>query len=166
LSLRVLCIDDDSRLYQLLASYLGPNGVTLERLVAQVPARTFATGMAVRDEHLRRLVFTAANGDAPDLRFEADKADCASRQGSQEFTCAVAGNLTIRGIARPFQINLKVKQVGSVSFKAAGEGVVKLSDYEIPQPSQLGVKVADEVKLRLDLGAKQSAQTSAYGGKP
>jgi len=30
LSLRVLCIDDDSRLYQLLASYLGPNGVTLE----------------------------------------------------------------------------------------------------------------------------------------
>jgi len=29
LSLRVLCIDDDSRLYELLASYLGPNGVTL-----------------------------------------------------------------------------------------------------------------------------------------
>jgi DNA-binding response OmpR family regulator len=28
-SLRVLCIDDDDRLYQLLASYLGPNGVTL-----------------------------------------------------------------------------------------------------------------------------------------
>lgn len=27
--LRVLCIDDDDRLYQLLASYLGPNGVTL-----------------------------------------------------------------------------------------------------------------------------------------
>jgi two-component system OmpR family response regulator len=29
LSLRVLCIDDDARLYELLASYLGPNGVTL-----------------------------------------------------------------------------------------------------------------------------------------
>jgi len=28
-ALRVLCIDDDDRLYQLLASYLGPNGVTL-----------------------------------------------------------------------------------------------------------------------------------------
>lgn len=29
MSLRVLCIDDDSRLFELLASYLGPNGVTL-----------------------------------------------------------------------------------------------------------------------------------------
>ena len=29
MALRVLCIDDDDRLYQLLASYLGPNGVTL-----------------------------------------------------------------------------------------------------------------------------------------
>jgi DNA-binding response OmpR family regulator len=29
LSLRVLCIDDDLRLFELLASYLGPNGVTL-----------------------------------------------------------------------------------------------------------------------------------------
>jgi DNA-binding response OmpR family regulator len=28
-SLRVLCIDDDTRLYELLASYLGSNGVTL-----------------------------------------------------------------------------------------------------------------------------------------
>lgn len=29
MALRVLCIDDDDRLYQLLASYLGPNGVAL-----------------------------------------------------------------------------------------------------------------------------------------
>ena len=29
MALRVLCIDDDDRLYQLLASYLGPNGVML-----------------------------------------------------------------------------------------------------------------------------------------
>jgi DNA-binding response OmpR family regulator len=28
-SIRVLCIEDDARLYELLASYLGPNGVTL-----------------------------------------------------------------------------------------------------------------------------------------
>src|SRR5450432_2022985 len=30
LALRVLCIDDDTRLYELLASYLGENGVRLE----------------------------------------------------------------------------------------------------------------------------------------
>jgi two-component system OmpR family response regulator len=29
LSLRVLCVDDDTRLYELLASYLAQNGVTL-----------------------------------------------------------------------------------------------------------------------------------------
>jgi hypothetical protein len=35
------------------------------------------------------------------------------------------------------------------STVAEGEGVVKLSDYGIPQPEQLGVKVANEVKLKL-----------------
>ena len=30
MALRVLCIDDDTRLYELLASFLGPNGIVLE----------------------------------------------------------------------------------------------------------------------------------------
>ncbi len=49
MSLRVLCIDDDRRLYELLASFLGPNGVTL------VHATDGAQGLAA----LERDVFDA-----------------------------------------------------------------------------------------------------------
>ena len=49
MSLRVLCIDDDRRLYELLASFLAPNGVTL------VHATDGAQGLAA----LERDVFDA-----------------------------------------------------------------------------------------------------------
>ena len=49
MALRVLCIDDDRRLYELLASYLAPNGVTL------VHATDGAKGLAA----LERDVFDA-----------------------------------------------------------------------------------------------------------
>ena len=119
--------------------------------------------MAVRDEHMRKLVFTTVDGQAPDLRFESEKAVCSPR-GGQEFTCQLAGNLSIRGISRPFAMSLKVKQAGGAAFKASGEAMVKLSDYEIAPPTQFGVKISNEVKLRLDLASKQRPVESASGG--
>ena len=143
-----------------------PGGILLEHIEASIPIKSLSTGMAVRDEHMRKYVFTAADGRAPDLRFEAGKAECSGRAGSQEYTCQVLGNLSIRDIARPLAIHLKVRQTsGQLSFKAAGEAVVKLSDYEIPQPSQFGVKISNEVKLRLEFTARpRPAESSSLGG--
>ena len=143
-----------------------PDGILLEHIEASIPIKSLSTGMAVRDEHMRKYVFTAADGRAPDLRFEAGKAECSGRAGSQEFVCQVSGSLSIRDIARPLAIHLKVRQTsGQLSFKAAGEAVVKLSDYEIPQPSQFGVKISNEVKLRLEFTARpRPAESSSLGG--
>jgi polyisoprenoid-binding protein YceI len=143
-----------------------PDGILLEHIEASIPIKSLSTGMAVRDEHMRKYVFTAADGRAPDLRFEADKAECSGRAGGQEFTCQVSGNLSIRAIARPLAIHLKVRQTsGQPAFKATGEAVVKLSDYEIPQPSQFGVKISNEVKLRLEFTARpRPAESSSLGG--
>ena len=142
-----------------------PDGILLEHIEASIPIKSLSTGMAVRDEHMRKYVFTAADGQAPDLRFEADRAECSGRAGSQEFNCQVSGNLSIRAVSRPFAIHLKVRQTGGQpAFKAAGEAVVKLSDYEIPQPTQFGVKISNEVKLRLEFIARQRpAESSSLG---
>ena len=139
------------------------DGMLLEHIEMWAPVKTLGTGMAVRDEHMRKLVFTTADGQAPDLRFESDKAVCTSR-GGQEFTCQLAGGLSIRGISRPFAVSLKVKQAGSSAFKASGEAMVKLSDYEIAPPTQFGVKISNEVRLRLELASKQRPVESANGG--
>ena len=142
------------------------DGLHVAHLEASAPVRSFATGMAVRDEHMRKYIFTTADGQTPDLRFDADEVDCGATAAGQEFTCRISGNLSIRGGARPLTVILKVKPAGGpFSFKATGESVVKLTDYEIPQPTQFGVKVANEVKLRMEFTCRpRTRETSTSGG--
>ena len=130
----------------------GANGPQLEQIEATVPVKTLGTGMGLRDDHMRKYVFTTPDGQTPDVKFTAKQAAC-SKSGSNQSTCDVTGDLSIRGIARPFTIALKVNENGD-SYRAQGEGLVKLSTYGIPQPSQLGVHTDDEIKLRLDFTAR------------
>jgi len=127
-------------------------GPQLEQIEASVPVNTLVTGMGLRDEHMRKYVFTTSDGQTPDLKFVATNAACEKTGGNQS-TCRVEGKLSIRGDARPFTIAMKVTESGD-SYRASGDGIVKLSDYGIPQPSQLGVHTDDEVKLRLELTAR------------
>jgi polyisoprenoid-binding protein YceI len=135
-------------------------GVTLERIEAWIPVKTLVTGMAVRDEHMRKYTFTTASGEVPDLRFESGKIVCPGVAQAREATCPIAGTLTIRGVASAFSIPLKVRQEGA-AFRVTGDGTVKLSDYGIAQPSQLGVKTANEVQIHLELRCKEGGATTA-----
>jgi polyisoprenoid-binding protein YceI len=130
----------------------GPEGPLLEQIEAVVPVKTLETGLGLRDEHMRKYIFTTENGQTPDVRFVAEKAACSKVSGNQS-TCQVTGDLVIRGTARPFAIALKVTE-DSGSFRASGDSIVKLSTYGIARPSQLGVKTSDEVKVRLDFTAR------------
>jgi polyisoprenoid-binding protein YceI len=130
----------------------GANGPQLEQIEATVPVKSLNTGMGLRDEHMRKYVFTTNDGQTPDVKFVAKTATC-SKTGANHSTCDVAGDLSIRGTPRPFNIALKVTEDGE-SYRASGDGIVKLSAYGIPQPSQLGVHTDDEIKLRLEFTAR------------
>jgi polyisoprenoid-binding protein YceI len=131
-------------------------GLIVEKVEATVPVKSLATGMKTRDEHMRKYIFATSGGQEPDLYFSADSATCPAAGASQGFACQLSGNLSIRGVARPFAINLKVKgQSGASSFRVAGDGIVKLSDYGIAPPTQFGVKPANEVEVHLDFTSKQ-----------
>jgi polyisoprenoid-binding protein YceI len=131
------------------------SGIVLTEMQAVVPVRTLTTGLGLRDEHMRRYVFATGDGKTPDVRFTGSEAQCAmpSAQGT---TCRVEGQLAIRGDARPFTIGLKLTRDGAL-YRAVGDGVVKLSDYGIPLPSQLGVSTENEVKLHLEFTATPAA---------
>jgi polyisoprenoid-binding protein YceI len=136
----------------------GPDGPVLEQIDAAVPVKTLGTGLGLRDQHMRKYIFTTEDGSTPDVRFVADKATC-SKVAANQSTCQVAGDLVIRGTSRPFAIALKVTEDGD-SYHASGDSVVKLSTYGIAQPSQLGVKTSDEVKLRLDFTGRPAVATA------
>ena len=136
--------------------------LVLQRIEASVPVNSLATGMKVRDEHMRRYIFTTPDGKVPDLRFVADSGHCGASTSGREFTCQLAGNLTIRGVARPLNISLHVKEQGSAgSLRAAGDGLVKLSDYGIEPPSQFGVKPSNDVKFHLEFTGKPKPAQAA-----
>jgi polyisoprenoid-binding protein YceI len=139
------------------------DAITIEQMQATVPVKSIGTGMGLRDEHMRRYVFTTQNGETPDLKFAADKSQCSAWTGT-ESTCQLSGQLSIRGTERPFQMALKVTKAGD-QYRALGETIVKLSSYGIPAPSQLGVKTDDEVQLRLEFTAKPTTLMTRAGGE-
>jgi polyisoprenoid-binding protein YceI len=130
--------------------------------------KSLATGMKVRDEHMRKYIFTDGNAQLPDIRFTADSVFCTASPGTQEFPCQVSGTLTIRGATHAFSMKLYVRQQSGAHpiFRAAGDAIVKLSDFGIARPSQFGVSTTDDVKLRLDFSAKPGVPpTTAAGGE-
>ena len=139
--------------------------ITIERVEATLPVKTITTGMGLRDEHMRKYIFTTEDGRAPDLKYTGEKAECsAAPDRAGESTCTVSGTLAVRGTERPFAITLKVKRAGD-GYRASGDGTVKLSTYGIARPSQLGVTTADDVKLHLEFTAKDiTSQMLARGG--
>lgn len=136
-------------------------GLELEQVEAIVSPKSFTTGMSLRDEHMRKYIFQTEDGQMPDLRFAASRADC---PGGRESTCQMTGTMHIRGVARPFKIALKVREEGAGTFRAAGDTVIKLSEYGIPAPSQFGVKTTDDVKLHLELTGKLVSTTASRAG--
>lgn len=135
----------------------------IEQIQASLPVKSISTGMGLRDEHMRKYIFTQPDGSVPDLQFKAANLGCAVQAG-RETPCAIKGTLTIRGVEKPFAITLKVKEEAGATFKAAGSAAVKLSDYGIERPSQLGVQAADEVKLSFQFTGRQAAVQASAGG--
>jgi polyisoprenoid-binding protein YceI len=141
----------------------GARGPEIEQIEAVVPVGSLATGMGLRDSHMRKYVFTTSDGQTPDVTFVAKNAAC-DKSGGNQSTCRVSGDLSIRGTARPFAIEMKVTTSGD-SYHASGDGIVKLSDYGIAAPSQLGVHTDDQIKLRLDFTARP-APVATSGNQP
>src|SRR4051812_47159357 len=133
----------------------------IEHVEAAVPVKTLQTGMGVRDEHMRKYIFTTPDGQTPDMTFEAENVNCPA--GAQ-VTCSITGNLSIRGVARPFATPVKVREDGD-GFKVSGESTLKLSDYGIEQPRQFGVKTDNNVQVHLEFTAKPGrVEVSLAGG--
>ena len=142
----------------------GPAGLSLERVEATLPVKSLATGMGLRDEHMRKLVFTNPDGTVPDVKFVSREVTCAPGGTKGQAACTVSGELAIRGILRPFTMTLIVSRENG-GFRAAGDGMVRLSAYGIEPPSQFGVRTRDEVKMHLDFTARPAGiLTARLGG--
>jgi polyisoprenoid-binding protein YceI len=134
--------------------------MTLQHIEARMPVKSLNTGMGLRDDHMRKHIFTTASGEVPDLRFESGEIACPAVAPGREMTCVIAGSLAIRDVPRSFSISLKVRHEGA-ALRASGDGTVSLADYGIERPTQLGVKTSNEVKIHLDFTGRDVTPMTA-----
>ena len=133
----------------------------LEHIEAIVPVASLRTGIKLRDEHMRKYIFETADGEQPDVQFSAKHAQCSQTPNTGVYTCLTSGVLSIRGTARPIQLELKVSKNGD-GFKVTADTMVTLSSYGIERPSQFGVKTEDTVRIHVDLNARSTVPTAAH----
>ena len=90
---------------------------SLEQIAVALPVKSLATGMKVRDNTCGKYIFTAADREDAGHSVYGRWTICRPGAAAEQFVCHVAGNMTIRGVARAFAIDLSVKDQPS-QFRA------------------------------------------------
>lgn len=137
---------------QFRADFDDPSGAFRGEVTCE--AKTLLTGVAGRDtnmlehldaEHHPQIKFTIA-------RFAPAAVDAVKMTASG----VIHGQMTIRGKSREVSMPVKISVDASKRVAIEGQMPLKLSDYEIPVPSQLGgtITMQDEVNVWIALRAR------------
>jgi polyisoprenoid-binding protein YceI len=127
----------------------------------KVPVASLRTGIALRDEHLRSSHWL----DAKQFPAIELKGTSARKIGKDKWR--LSGTFTLRGVARPLEVDLEVKEIpAAVAARAGldkvnwirvrGELQVKLSSHGLQVPSMVAAKVSDRWTVRVSLFAKEA----------
>lgn len=126
----------------------------------QVDATSLDTGLADRDESMRKELDTAAHTSMRFewVSFELDKLD----SGAQKLNGTARGRMTIKGTTRDIAMPVNISVDASKRVGIDGELKVKMSDFGVKPPSQLGlISVEDEIKIWIALRARSLGQVAA-----
>jgi polyisoprenoid-binding protein YceI len=135
------------------ADFDDPQGAWTGDVVAT--AASLVTGVDGRDEAMREHLDTKNHAEIRFVvaRFQpaADGIDVAKRTARGE----VAGTMTIRGQSKPFTMPVAIEVDPQQRVVVTGQAKLKLSDYGVPVPSQLGlINMQDEVVVWVALRAR------------
>lgn len=121
-------------------------------------AATLVTGVEGRDDNMRDHLDTKNHAE---IRFRLDHFKAAPDgldEANQKVRGEVSGTMTIRGQSKPFTMPVAVEVDAQKRVVVTGQAPLKLSDYGVPVPSQLGlINMQDEVVVWIALRARAAA---------
>jgi polyisoprenoid-binding protein YceI len=134
-------------------------GLADARIEVAIKADSITTGSADRDGHLRSGDFFGTD-EHTELTFVSS-----SVQAVDGETLRVAGDLTIKGVAKPVSIDFEyagaaTDPFGNLRVGFEGSTVIKRSDFGITWNAALeagGVLVSDKVTLEIEISAIKQA---------
>ena len=118
-----------------------------------VDAGSLDTGLADRDAEMRKQLDSAKHASMRFVwtAFKVDSSDAALMKVSG----TASGQLTIKGTTRDVSMPVRISVDASKRVSIEGETKIKMSDFGVKPPSQLGlISVEDELKLWIALRAR------------
>ena len=117
---------------------------------ATIPLGGFDSGNRLRDEHAAEVLQLYLFAEATWVvdRVEVVSGDPRAGAGTN-LVLRASGPLSLKGISKPLEVDLQV-QLGE-STQVHGEFTISLEDFGIERPGLLGFKIADQVRIEVDL---------------
>jgi polyisoprenoid-binding protein YceI len=124
-----------------------------------VDLQTLETGIGLRDRHLKDNYLEVGKGrEFAEARLQDIRVD------RLEGKTAFRGLLTLHGQQREVTGTAEIKPDRG-GYRMEASFPVKVADFQIPEPTYLGVGVADEVIVRVNLNAVPAASAVGTTGK-
>src|SRR5262245_3454296 len=121
----------------------------------QVKLDTLQTGIEMRDNHMRQNYLEVGKGSEYAVAV-LDQIHVDKVEGKATFR----GKLTLHGQPRDV-VGTAVVQKKDAGLHVEAQFPVKVSEFQIPKPTYLGVGVRDEIQVKVNLSALPAATTAA-----
>lgn len=138
------------------AGFFDGSNATVSSGSVQIPAATLASGKSRMD----RLMHEALKVEEhPLITFQLETAQLVSASAANGFPVLACGELTIAGVSRPVQLQLRVEERTSSKLTVTGQTQLRMTDYGIDPPTAMlgALKTGDEITVafRWQLAADQ-----------
>jgi polyisoprenoid-binding protein YceI len=144
-----------------LSGEVGQNGTQPGAIAGalKVPLDTLETGIGLRDRHMRERYLEVDKGPQYAVAtLENIRLDNLDGKG------VFKGTLTLHGLRREVT-GTSLVQRSDDGVKVEAQFPVKVSEFQIPDPTYLGVGVRDEVTIRVNLRARPADSAVGTSGR-
>jgi polyisoprenoid-binding protein YceI len=125
----------------------------------KVDLQSLETGIAIRDRHMRETYLQVENG--PDFAVATvDQIRVEKLSGKTTFK----GTLRLHGQRKEIAGTADLQQKDG-RIRVQAEFPIKVSEFQIPKPTYLGVGVRDEILIKVTLTAEPSSAAVGTGGR-
>lgn len=115
-----------------------------EKKSFQINPALFSTDLSLRDEHMRKTIFSDAQKNIIPITFFVDSSNCETTLNQ----CSISGRLALNNQVKNMNLIIYGNEKLSSSFS------IKLSDFKISAPSFMGVSVQEDILISVKASRK------------
>lgn len=130
----------------------GDDILSQNQIYFEVDLRTLDTGIGLRNRHMRENYLETDKYPMTNFKGRITKADKAQ---DGKLNVVAEGNMFIHGVSRPITIKGTMTPVNGGGYRIKSNFEIKLSDYKIPIPKIMFLKISEIMKLNLDFYTKK-----------